>query len=457
MPKFCRNCGAPLADGSAFCSACGTSVALPECNIVGESINPTQAESAQRPLFYRFGLAIAKHPFISVFAILIVCVLISYTPPPSGGPVATSTVGQYRSPQIDSYIPPLQGSFTSMIESFIPSYKSADTEVRKTNVRFERKTAIIQYFSRSGGLRFHGWVGELQDLRTESDGRASFSVKLKGSKTAITTWNNSLSDSWSNTMISRNDALYPSLMYIKNGDEVTVSGTFIVEGMGQDYIREASLTEDGSMTSPEFIVRFSQISKYMKRLDSEKASAQASDAENVTQPSVPAVTVTRPNRVLELTASNGVCRVDYLNAPVSDGEDTVPLRAGKYEGHEQHEGESSVEVKLLSCLDRGVAEHALLATDWVSCGANCNSHEIVQVFELRGGHPVLVQQINFNSDATGTGVTFDDNSLTLTITGRSSEESPHCCPTSLDVVTYRWERHQFVHSGYKRVPVPPRS
>jgi hypothetical protein len=175
--------------------------------------------------------------------------------------------------------------------------------------------------------------------------------------------------------------------------------------------------------------------------------------EPVTQPSGPAVTVSRPNQVLELTSSNGVCGVDYLNEPVSDGEETASLKAGKYEEPSENlGGESSVDVKLLSCVDRGAAEHALLATNWLSCGASCNSHEIVQVLELRGGHPVVVQQINFDSDARGTGATFDDNSRILTITARSNEESPHCCPKSLDVVTYRWEGQQFVQSSYKRVP-----
>ena len=177
-------------------------------------------------------------------------------------------------------------------------------------------------------------------------------------------------------------------------------------------------------------------------------------SEPVSQPDVPAVTVSKPNLVLERSASNGVCRVDYLNAPVSDGSMTVPLRAGKYEEKDPQGGESTVTVKLLSCLDRGVAEHALLATNWLSCGASCNSHEIVQLFELRGANPVLVQQISFDSDAGGTGANVDDNSLTLTITGRSNEDSPHCCPKSLDVVTYRWAGQQFVQSSYKRVPVP---
>jgi hypothetical protein len=181
---------------------------------------------------------------------------------------------------------------------------------------------------------------------------------------------------------------------------------------------------------------------------------QASNAVTVTQPDVPAIKVSKPNRVLQLSANNGVCGVDYLNTSVSDDYETVLLRAGKYEAPPSLDGESSVTVKILSCLDRGAAEHALLATNWVSCGASCNSHEIVQVFELRDGRPVVVQQISFDSDAGGTGANFDDNSQTLTITGRSNEESPHCCPKSLDVVTYRWARQQFVQSSYRREVVP---
>jgi hypothetical protein len=193
---------------------------------------------------------------------------------------------------------------------------------------------------------------------------------------------------------------------------------------------------------------------YLTLLDPGKASAQASDAPNVTQPSIPAVTLSKPNRVLELTSNYGVCGVDYRNAPLFAGDRTVPLRDGKYEQNE-NPGSDSVTVEHVFCLDHGVAEHALLATDWVSCGASCNSSGMVQVFELRGGHPVVVQQIDFDSDAKGTGAAFDDDSRILTITGRSNEESPHCCAKSLDVVAYRWQGQEFVQSSYKRVPVPP--
>ena len=111
-------------------------------------------------------------------------------------------------------------------------------------------------------------------------------------------------------------------------------------------------------------------------------------------------------------------------------------------------------MKHVFCVDRGIREHALLVTDWLGCGASCNDTGMVQVFELQSGHPVLIQQIGFDSDAVGADATFDNDSSTLTVTGRSNDGSAHCCPQNLDVVTYQWGGQEFVQTSYKRVPVP---
>jgi hypothetical protein len=156
-------------------------------------------------------------------------------------------------------LPQQQMEFTSMVESFIPSYNAADTEIRKTNVRFERKDAIARYFSTLGNLEFREWVGRVEQLRTESDGEAALAIRLNGSETIIKTWSNSFSDSSSHTMISRGDSLYPVLMNLKVGSEIIVSGRFILADGKPDYIEETSVTEAGSMTSPEFLARFNEI------------------------------------------------------------------------------------------------------------------------------------------------------------------------------------------------------
>ena len=194
---------------------------------------------------------------------------------------------------------------------------------------------------------------------------------------------------------------------------------------------------------------------FVKLLDVDalqRASAEASaDPPNA---SVPAVRVSKPNRVLELTTSS-VCGVDFRNTSIFDeGRGSVPLSNGRYKG--EAGGLEEVNLNEIVCLERASAfeEHAMIIAEWTSCGGSCNSSGIVQVFELQGGHPVVTQQIDFDSHAKGTGAKFDKDSLTLTITGRSDDESPHCCPKSLDLVTYRWEGQQFEQRSYKRVPAP---
>jgi uncharacterized membrane protein YqaE (UPF0057 family) len=153
-----------------------------------------------------------------------------------------------------------QEAFTSMIESFKDSYNSADTEIQKTNLRYNRKDAITKYFSGSGDLRFQGWLGEIRSLTTVTgDGRAYIEIKLHDSGIIIETGNGLIEP---DTMIARDNSMYQSLANVKEGNQVTASGTFIPtenKGIDYDYIEEASMTEKGSMTEPEFIVKFDQI------------------------------------------------------------------------------------------------------------------------------------------------------------------------------------------------------
>lgn len=278
MPRFCHRCGAALFEQGAFCPGCGTPVRSRAEPVQrnSHSVTVSAAFEADRRMRLRAGgLAAAA---LGVLLLGLIVVLANRSSSPDGGaaaptapqdveasapPVASTAARMRNSPSparpYPSPAPTQQTTFTSMVESFIPSYEQADTEIRKTNVRFERKGAIAQYFARSGDLRFNGWVGKVEWLHTESDGEAAVSIKLSGSGTVIKTWSNSFSDSSPHTMISRDDSLYPVLTGLKQGDTVTVSGTFIRNFSGQDYVTEASVTEEGSMSSPEFIVRFGQI------------------------------------------------------------------------------------------------------------------------------------------------------------------------------------------------------
>ena len=74
---------------------------------------------------------------------------------------------------------------------------------------------------------------------------------------AIKTWNNALSDIFDETLIENGSELYNAIADLSKGDKVVFSGTFASDE--RDFIREASVTERGSMTDPEFILKFSDV------------------------------------------------------------------------------------------------------------------------------------------------------------------------------------------------------
>ena len=147
-----------------------------------------------------------------------------------------------------------------MIESFIPRYNTADTEIRKTAVRFDRKNAIVDYLSKSGTLQFRNRVGEVNGLTTKQTERPTYQSSSDKLQQVSKLGTIHFHDLGRNTMTACGHMVYGSLMDIKEGDEVQVSGTFLA-GSPSDYLTEGSLTEEGSMISPEFIVKFSRISK----------------------------------------------------------------------------------------------------------------------------------------------------------------------------------------------------
>jgi len=85
----------------------------------------------------------------------------------------------------------------------------------------------------------------------------------------------------------------------------------------------------------------------------------------------------------------------------------------------------------------GEALHAILTaneTDWYGSSTDTG---IVQVLKLEKQHVVVERQFTFDSSAPGTGTKFDRQSGDLTITGRSNDDTPNCCPKHVDVMRFR--------------------
>lgn len=164
------------------------------------------------------------------------------------------------------------------------------------------------------------------------------------------------------------------------------------------------------------------------------------------------IKVYEPNRVIPESAEN-ICGFDFRNSRMFAREYSVVLKNGRY-AKQGNMGSETVDLKNMYCL-HGYADRALVVTEWTDCGATCGTMSgVAQVFELRNNHPVITQEIVFDSKMQGAGATFDENTLKLTIVGRYYDpEDAECCPKNFEVVTYGWQGHKFVQSSYERKPV----
>src|SRR5258708_1830882 len=73
-------------------------------------------------------------------------------------------------------------------------------------------------------------------------------------------------------------------------------------------------------------------------------------------------------------------------------------------------------------------QRVVIDLSWSDCGGSCTVVGLVQVFEIRAGHPTVVQEVEYDAGAEKTGVQFDPRTQVLTIVGRSNDNTPNCCP-----------------------------
>jgi hypothetical protein len=129
------------------------------------------------------------------------------------------------------------------------------------------------------------------------------------------------------------------------------------------------------------------------------------------------------------------------------------LRGGKYEIH-YRVGSDRLRLNWLKVLngDSGETETAVAEFDWVATGASASDYAVVQVFQMHDGHLNVVQQILFStrgSDKAGASLSSKSNVLTI----RGVHGWEHCCPTQLDVVTFRFDGSAFKQVAYHMAPL----
>jgi len=178
---------------------------------------------------------------------------------PSNTPVNTDQNAIHRelyvAPRVpEQILPPDESELLATVNSAKAHYKEAANEFQKSTVRSDRAHAL------AGTLRLLSvtdWIGTVSSMTTTSDGHGTLAIKLPGESATIQTWNNGFSDIGSGTLIAHGSPLYEQVSLLAVGNTVVFSGTFATGDL--DYVKEASMTEEGSITDPAFIFTFTSI------------------------------------------------------------------------------------------------------------------------------------------------------------------------------------------------------
>ena len=146
------------------------------------------------------------------------------------------------------------GTFRELINQSQEDYRNAHNNILKSEARDKRRHNLLRSLS---SLKVKNWHGIITEIDTTSDGRVIFGVEIERSNIVLSTWNNSLSDIFDYSLIEKGSNVYKQVRNLSVGQKVNFSGTFYQDK--SDFIREKSVTENGSMLMPEFLFKFTDV------------------------------------------------------------------------------------------------------------------------------------------------------------------------------------------------------
>jgi zinc-ribbon domain len=274
---FCSKCGEELKDGARFCSGCGTTVAeastAPVENKPALYSSLSDAPAPKKP--QRFMRAVAVAVVLVVVVLMIVYAAGGKTSQPSGSGSESPT------------LPASEASFIQAVDKARTDADSAENDMQKGGIKAVRDQTICSTLT---SLEVPDWVGTVKTVDSNSDGKGVLEIEI-APDIVVKTWNNSLSDISSNTLIQPGTPVFESASAMKPGQLVTFSGTFF-PGMSGDCLNESSLTLDGKLKSPEFIFRFATIANYEESQQTSTAQAQPKPAADTPMPATTPTPVT---------------------------------------------------------------------------------------------------------------------------------------------------------------------
>jgi hypothetical protein len=150
-------------------------------------------------------------------------------------------------------IPSGEKGLVEAVEAARRQYRDGENDMAKGAARPMRAQQICRAVTSAA---ITNWTGTIDDLTTNGEGKGVISIQI-AQEIYLKTFNNSLSDVMDHTLIDPASSLFQAASGLHKGQSVQFSAVLIPNAT--DCFEEASLTMDGSITEPEFIMRLTAI------------------------------------------------------------------------------------------------------------------------------------------------------------------------------------------------------
>ncbi len=172
--------------------------------------------------------------------------------------VVNSPVHQAAS-ELQSSMTEAEKIFCGIVSKYAGEYRASQSgganELILSQLRSERSRELMGAFQGNSARIIESWVGQVSDLGTTGDGFAHVSVRLPcPTEVHLKSWNNAISDVNDGTLLKQDSPAYQALAKLQEGAVVRFSAEVIADR--RDTFRESSISEQGSLKSPEYVVRF---------------------------------------------------------------------------------------------------------------------------------------------------------------------------------------------------------
>jgi hypothetical protein len=148
-----------------------------------------------------------------------------------------------------------QAKFVKVIEDAKGEIDAAETDLQESVALRARDKQLCALLS---GNKANNWTGIINNVGANGEGKAYVYIEI-ADKVKMITWNNAFSDISDNTLIPTSSKFFDKLVAMQKGDLVTFSASFLRSS--NSCLKKGNLTEFFYGKRPEFVVKFSDVTK----------------------------------------------------------------------------------------------------------------------------------------------------------------------------------------------------